>query len=82
MTGNIVFRAAIFTDFALGAGGSFGAAGMYLYIRNIAILVAVLACIYTNLMIGRIIFFVSADLTFFANPTEGAAHRGCFCRRF
>ena len=30
VTGNIVFRAAFFTGFACGAGGSFGAAGMYL----------------------------------------------------
>ena len=30
VTGNIVFRAAIFTDFALGAGGTLGTAGMYL----------------------------------------------------
>ena len=30
VTGNGVFRAAFFTDFALGAGGTLGAAGMYL----------------------------------------------------
>ena len=30
VTGDVVFRAAIFTDFALGAGGTLGTAGMYL----------------------------------------------------
>ena len=30
VTENAVFRAAFFTGFACGAGGSFGAAGMYL----------------------------------------------------
>ena len=30
VTGNIVFRAAFFTDFALGAGGTLGTAAMYL----------------------------------------------------
>ena len=29
VTGNVVFRAAFFTDFALGADGTLGAAGMY-----------------------------------------------------
>ena len=30
VTVDVVFRAAIFTDFALGAGGTLGTAGMYL----------------------------------------------------
>ena len=80
VTENAVFRAAFFTGFACGAGERSGAAGMLKCMRNIAILVAGLAYIYINLMIGRIIFFVSEHLTVFLTPTEKAAYRDCFCR--
>ena len=82
VTGNVVFRAAFFTDFALGADGTLGAAGMEHYIRNIAIVVAVRAFSYINPMTGRIIFFVSEDLTFIHSLTAGAENQDCFCRRF
>ena len=82
VTENVVFLAAFFTDFACGAGGGFGAAGMEHYIRNIAIVVAVRAFSYINPMTGRIIFFVSEDLTFIHSLTAGAENRDCFCRRF
>ena len=82
VTENVVFLAAFFTGFACGAGGGFGAAGMEHYIRNIAIVVAVRAFSYINPMTGRIIFFVSEDLTFIHSLTAGAENRDCFCRRF
>ena len=80
VTENVVFRAAFFTDFACGAGGGFGAAGMEHYIRNIAIVVAVRAFSYINPMTGRIIFSVSEDLTCLHTPTVFAAPLDCFCR--
>ena len=82
VTENAVFLAAFFTDFACGAGGGLAAAGMEHYIRNIAIVVAVRAFSYINPMTGRIIFFVSEDLTFIHSLTAGAENRDCFCRRF
>ena len=82
VTENAVFRAAFFTDFSCDAGRGLGAAGMEHYIRNIAIVVAVRAFSYINPMTGRIIFFVSEDLTFIHSLTAGAENRDCFCRRF
>ena len=82
VTENAVFRAAFFTDFSCDAGRGLGAAGMCQYIYNIAILVAERAFVHKNLMIGRIIFFVSEDLTFILSPTVEAEQIDPFWRRF